>query len=140
MEEILCIVVLENGKSLSSCVHPIRYLNEPLLPYESILNNTIFSISTLSILIGILFLWKVFLLIQSSPKIKAFCSILYHVNIKRQNCLWLVFSFTIICFGIHSFTGSCFAEKIMPKGCTPSWSSKYCLDPSCYRDNMLHVR
>ena len=69
LEEILCIVVLENGKSLSSCVHPIRYLNEPLLPYESILNNTIFSISTLSILIGILFLWKVFLLIQSSPKI-----------------------------------------------------------------------
>ena len=58
--------------TLVSLIYPIKYLNEPLLPYKSFLENTILLISTLSILIGLLFLWNAFLLIHFSTKIKAF--------------------------------------------------------------------
>ena len=46
-----------------------------LLPYESFLDNTIFLISTLSVLIGLLFLCNAFLLIHCLSKINDFYSI-----------------------------------------------------------------
>ena len=48
------------GKASASFIYQIKHLNEPFLPYESCLDNTIFLISTLSILIGLLFLWNAF--------------------------------------------------------------------------------
>ena len=55
------------------------------------LDNTSLLICNLSMLIGLLLLWEAFLLIQSSPKIKAFCSILYHVKQKRQKVFYAYF-------------------------------------------------
>ena len=43
-----------DGKTLLSPTYPMKYLNEPFLPCESLLDITIFPISTLSILIGCL--------------------------------------------------------------------------------------
>ena len=50
----------DDGRGLTLCIYPIKYLYEPLLPYECLLDNTILLISTSSILIGLLFLWKSF--------------------------------------------------------------------------------
>ena len=48
--------------------YPTKY--SPLLPYECLLDNTVFVISASSILIGLFFFFcKPFLLIQSTPKI-----------------------------------------------------------------------
>ena len=44
------------GKALPSCIYPIKYINVPLLPYDSLLDNTVLYIFILSILIGFLFL------------------------------------------------------------------------------------
>ena len=49
-------------KTLPICIYPIKYLNEPLLPYEYILDNTVRLVSTSSILIGFPFLWIALLL------------------------------------------------------------------------------
>ena len=43
---------MHNGKTALSLLYPTKYLNEPLLPYESLLDTTIFLISILSISIG----------------------------------------------------------------------------------------
>ena len=40
------------GKTSVSFIYPMKNLNEPFLPYESLLDNTILLISTLSVLIG----------------------------------------------------------------------------------------
>ena len=63
--ELLCIMVLEKD-------YFIYISNNPLLPYECLLDNTILLISTSTILIGFSFSWKAFLLTQSSPKLKTF--------------------------------------------------------------------
>ena len=65
------------GKELPLCLYPIRYLNVSLLPYEFLSDNTILLISTSLIFLGLLFLWKAFLIISFSPKYKASCSILH---------------------------------------------------------------
>ena len=44
------------GKASVSFLFLIKNLNEPFLPYESFLDNTIRLSSTISILIGLLFL------------------------------------------------------------------------------------
>ena len=49
-------------RALPSQIYPIKYLHEPLLPYDSLLDNITFLISTLSILIGFLDKWKLFLI------------------------------------------------------------------------------
>ena len=40
-----------DGRTLPSYIYPIKYLHEPLLPYDSLLDNTILLVSTSSILI-----------------------------------------------------------------------------------------
>ena len=45
-----------DGKALVARIYPIKHLNEYFLPYEFLLNITIFLISTLSKLIGCLLL------------------------------------------------------------------------------------
>ena len=59
---------IHNGdrKTLLLCICPLKYLNELLISYQCILDNTILLISALSMLIGHLFLWKKFLITQSS--------------------------------------------------------------------------
>ena len=42
-----------DGRALPSYIYPMKYLHEPLLPYDSFLGNTIFLIFTLSILIDL---------------------------------------------------------------------------------------
>ena len=53
----ICGNFLHNGavRALPLCVYPIKYLYEPLLRYESFLDNTIFLISTLLISIDFLY-------------------------------------------------------------------------------------
>ena len=43
-----------DGGKLSLCIYPIKYLYQPLLPHDVLLDNTILLISTLSILIDFL--------------------------------------------------------------------------------------
>ena len=50
------------GKTSVSFIYPMKNLNEPFLPYESLLDNTILLISTLSVLIGFYFYEMHFLL------------------------------------------------------------------------------
>ena len=58
---------MHNGAGKGSYLfkYPTKYSDESLLPYECLLDNTVFLIYTSSILIGPLFSWKPFLLIQS---------------------------------------------------------------------------
>ena len=50
---------MHNGdeRGLSLCIYPIKYLYEPLLPYDSLLDNIILLISTLSVLIDFSYIW-----------------------------------------------------------------------------------
>ena len=48
--EILCTMGIEEH-NLCLYTYPIKHLNAPLLPYDSLSDNAIFLISTLSILI-----------------------------------------------------------------------------------------
>ena len=70
-----------NGIIPTLLIYPIKFLNAPLLPYDSLLDNTIFLISTLSILLGLLQLWNEFLITISLPKSKPFSSF---VSIKEK--------------------------------------------------------
>ena len=64
-----------DGKPLPLCLYSMQHLNEPLLPYEILSNNTILLISISLILIQDLFLGNAFLLIPVSPVIKTLDSI-----------------------------------------------------------------
>ena len=71
-------------------VPPYIYLyeplfNEPLLPYDSFLDNTILLISISSILIDSAHIWNLFLIIYYSLKTMTFSLFLYHVMKKSQN-------------------------------------------------------
>ena len=65
-----------DGKALPLCLYLIKYLNKSL-PYNFLWDNTISSISTLSVLMGFLFLWKTLLVISFSLKYAASCLIFY---------------------------------------------------------------
>ena len=71
-------------KTLPICIYPIKYLNEPLLPYEYLLDNTVRLVSTSSILIGFPFLWIALLLTQLHQKLRHFVQFFYYVKKKRQ--------------------------------------------------------
>ena len=75
------------GKILALSIYPIKYLNDPLFPYECLLDNTILLISTSLVLIGFPFLWKAFLLTQS----RLFVPVLYHAKKKRHKLFMLIF-------------------------------------------------
>ena len=72
-------------------IYPVKYLCQLLLQYDSLIDDTILLISTLTILIYFLYMWNLFLLMKYSPKIKAFCSILYYVKKKKKKCFMLIF-------------------------------------------------
>ena len=60
----ISIHFMHNCTGKASVLYRMKYLNEPFLPSESFLDNTILLISTLSTLIGLLFLLNTFLLIH----------------------------------------------------------------------------
>ena len=93
-------------------IYPIKYLNESFLPNKSFLDNTILLISTLSILIGALFLWNAFLLIHCSSNIKAFSSIFMPCKEKKIKFFyvdffalrhWFLCSFSLYLFSSDIF-------------------------------------
>ena len=74
-------------------VYPMKYFNEPFLPYQSFLDNTITLVSTLSILIVLLFLRNAFLLIHCLSKSEAFYFIFIPCKEKKyKNFLCWFFS------------------------------------------------
>ena len=46
------------GKALVSLIYPIKYLNEPFLPYKSFSDKTMLLISALSILIVFFYFYE----------------------------------------------------------------------------------
>ena len=50
-----------DGRTLPSYIYPIKYFYEPLLPYDSLLDNTILLVSTSSILIDFSNVWNLYL-------------------------------------------------------------------------------
>ena len=79
------------GKALVSLIYPIKYWNEPFLPYKLFLDNTILLISTLSMLMGLLFLWNAFLLIHYLSKGKAFLLIFIPCKEKKIKIFYVNF-------------------------------------------------
>ena len=75
---------LYNGIIPTLLIYPKKFLNESLLPYDSLLDNTTFLISTLSILTGLLQLWNEFLITISLPKSSLFL-VLYQLKKKDKN-------------------------------------------------------
>ena len=73
----------DNERTLPLCIYPIKYLYEPLLPYDSLLDNKHYSFTIYLININ-LFLIKYF-----SPKIKAFLPT-YTMQEKRQKIFMLI--------------------------------------------------
>ena len=73
----------DNERTLPLCIYPIKYLYEPLLPYDSLLDNKHYSFTIYLININ-LFLIKYF-----SPKIKTFLPT-YTMYEKRQKIFMLI--------------------------------------------------
>ena len=80
------------GKTSVSFIYPMKNLNEPFLPYESLLDNTILLISTLSVLIGLLFLWNAFFNIDQKSNL--FVPFLYHIKKLR----WKMFTLSFLLY------------------------------------------
>ena len=74
------------GKTLPICIHPIKYLNEPLLPYQCLVEHYSSNIYFINTNWHFIFMKGIFI-----NTVKAFCSILYHVNQKIQNVFTLIF-------------------------------------------------
>ena len=66
-----------DGKTLPSCLYPMKYLNESLL-CDFLSDNAILLISTSLILIGFLFLWKALLLIYFLWNLPLLAPFLYY--------------------------------------------------------------
>ena len=77
------------GKTSVSFIYPMKNLNEPFLPYESLLDNTILLISTLSVLTSLLFLWNAFFNIDQKSNL--FVPFLYHIKKLRWKMFMLSF-------------------------------------------------
>ena len=71
-------------------MYPVKYLNAPFLPYESLLDNIILSISTLSMSIKCFHLWKNFLSTPFSSKSEICFSILYNLKKKKNKSFMLI--------------------------------------------------
>ena len=80
------------GKTSVSFIYPMKNLNEPFLPYESLLDNTILLISTLSVLIGLLVLWNAFFNIDQKSNL--FVPFLYHIKKLR----WKMFTLSFLLY------------------------------------------
>ena len=81
-----------DGKPLPLSLYPIKYLNESLL-YDFLWNNTISSISTSLILMGVLFLWKSLLMMPFSPSYTGSCSMFYTKKRKKVKFFSYIFWF-----------------------------------------------
>ena len=89
-----------DGKVLSLCLYPIKYLNESL-PYDFLSDNFILSLSTSLILMELLFLWKSLLMMPFSLKQTATCYMFYTMKRKKsQNFLFYFVSLAVIFFDI----------------------------------------
>ena len=76
-----------DGRALPSYIYPIKYLHEPLLPYDSFLDNTILLISTLPILIDIKFIFNNVFFTENQD----FFSIFIPCNEKKSKIFMLIF-------------------------------------------------
>ena len=78
-------------KTLSSCLYPIKYLNDSLT-YDFLPDNAILLISTLLILIGFLFLWKVLLICYFHWNVR--CLVLFLYYEKKKGSIIIFFNFS----------------------------------------------